>query len=267
MPLISVNGIRLNAAIEGEGPPLLLLHGLGSSIASLGAEIEHFRPHRRIIAIDARGHGGSDRPARFTIQDHIADVVAVLDALGIAKCALLGRSMGSYIAQGAAAAAPERIGDLVLVVPRAHASESSMIRLRRHYASELQGRSRQEQRRILLGHMLAPSTPARMASLLAALAEKSQDELSGAGEEAAMAATAAFDFRAVLPRITARTLVVSGRHDWLNPPEEGALIASLIPGARQAVLEHSGHLPAVEERECYLALIASFLSAAHSPDV
>ncbi len=261
MPLIAVNGTRLNVAIEGAGPPLVLLHGLGSSIASLSAEIEYFSPHRQVIAIDARGHGGSERPARYTIQDHIADVLAIMDTLGDAQCALLGRSMGSYIAQGAAAAAPERVSHLVLVVPRAYASESSMSRLRRHRAGELQGRGAQEQRRILLGYMLAPSTPAREASLLAALAEKSEDELSGAEEEAAMAATAAFDFRAVLPRITARTLVVSGRHDWLNPPEEGAAIAALIPGARQVILEHSGHLPAVEERDNYLSLVAGFLSA------
>jgi 3-oxoadipate enol-lactonase len=275
MPLVSVNGIRLNVAIEGEGPPLLLLHGLGSSIAALGGEIAHFRRFRQTIAFDARGHGASDRPARYNMQDHIADVLGLLDALGIGqakrssstpcgsapcKCAALGRSMGSYIAQGAAAAAPERFSHLVLVVPRAHATESSMVRLRRHLAAKLAGQSPEEQRRILLAAMLAPATPARKASLLAALAEKPADRLSEAEEEAAMAATSAFDFRPLLPRIAARTLVISGRHDWLNPPEEGAAIAALVPGARHVILEHTGHLPAVEEKERYLELADAFLT-------
>jgi 3-oxoadipate enol-lactonase len=259
MPLISVNGVRLNVLIQGEGSPLVLLHGLGSSIASLGAEIAHFRPHRQVIAIDARGHGASDRPASYGMQDHIADVLGIMDALSIESCALLGRSMGSYIAQGIASSAPERFSNLVLVVPRPCASESSMIRLRRHHAAKLEGRSPEDQTRILLGAMLAPSTPSRKARLLAALAESSGARLSGAEEEAAMAATAPFDFRGSLPRITARTLVISGRHDWLNPPQEGAAIAALVPGARQVILEHSGHLPAVEETKRYLSLIGEFL--------
>ena len=111
----------------------------------------------------------------------------------------------------------------------------------------------------MLSKMLAPATPARKAALLAALAGNAGAALSGAGEEAAIAATGAFDFRPALPRVKARTLVISGRHDWLNPPEEGALIAALIPQARQAILEHSGHLPVIEEREAYLSLIAAFL--------
>jgi len=257
MPLVSVNGVRLNVAIEGDGPPLVLLHGLGSSIASLSAEIAHFQRHRQVIAIDLRGHGGSDRPARYTIQDHIADVLGVMDALDIEQFELLGRSMGSYIAQGVASAAPARVTSLVLVVPRAHASESSMTRLRRRLAAELQGRSLDEQRKILFVHMLAPWTPARTAALFAAAAAKPGDRLTEAEEEAAMAAVAVFDFRAVLPRITARTLVISGRHDWLNPPEEGAAIAALVPRARHVILERSGHLPVLEEKENYLSLIAS----------
>ncbi len=123
MPLIGVNGVRINAVIEGEGPALVLLHGLGSSIASLSAEIAHFRTHFRVVAIDSRGHGGSDRPPHYTIHDHVADVLGVMDAFGIETCALLGRSMGSYVAQGAASAAPARFNKLVLVVPRAQASE------------------------------------------------------------------------------------------------------------------------------------------------
>ena len=134
-----------------------------------------------------------------------------------------------------------------------------MARLRRELAAELQGRDRQEQSRIMLGAMLGPAAPARRTALLAALTENQAGQLSEAEEAAAMAAAGAFDFRPHLPRITARTLVVSGRHDPLNPPEEGALIAALIPGAQHVILEQSGHLPAIEERETYLSLIARFL--------
>src|SRR5271165_1379422 len=138
MAFMEVNGIRMNVAVEGQGPPLILLHGLGSTIAALSAEIGHFSRYRTVVAYDARGHGGSDRPAHYTMHDHVADLRGVMDALGIERSALLGRSMGSYIGQAAACAMPERFSHLVLVVPRAHAKESTMARLRRELAAELQ---------------------------------------------------------------------------------------------------------------------------------
>ncbi|MGG2309991.1 alpha/beta fold hydrolase, partial [Salmonella enterica] len=76
-------------------------------------------------------------------------------------------------------------------------------------------------------------------------------------------ATSVFDFRAGLTAVTARTLVLSGRHDRLNPPQAGALIAALIPEARHEVIENAGHLLAIEARASYLGLIRTFL--AHPP--
>lgn len=265
MAHIEVNGAALNVVTEGNAaaPPVLLLHGLGSSVASLAVEIALLAPSRRVVALDARGHGGSSRPAAYTMADHIADALGVMDALGMTRTAILGRSMGSYVAQGIAIAEPERVSELVLVVPRAHAVESNMARLRRHHAAELAGHSPAEQRRIVLGHMMAPSTPARKAALLALLATTASADLSPEEEAAAIAATARFDFRQELPKITARTLVISGRHDWLNPPEEGATIADAIPAARHVVLESAGHLPALEDRDRYLAEIAAFLVEPH----
>ena len=68
-----------------------------------------------------------------------------------------------------------------------------------------------------------------------------------------------FDFRPLLPRVTARTLVISGRHDPLHPPEEGQELAELIPGAQFVVMERSGHVPNLEEPERFLALVDAFL--------
>lgn len=259
MARVPVNGIELNIEVEGTGQPVLLLHGLGSSIASLAAERALLRHARRVVAIDCRGHGASSKPSAFTIDDHVADLLGLMDALGLERADLLGRSMGSYIAQGAASRAPQRFGRLMLVVPRAHSAESSATRLRRRLASELDGRSPDQQRRILLAAMLAPGTPDRTARLLAAMGTPHATPLSAPEEAAAAKAIEAFDLRADLPRISAHTLVVSGRHDWLNPPSEGALIAALIPAASHVILEHSGHLPAIEQRDDYLGLVASFL--------
>ena len=260
MPLVNVNGVRLNVEVAGHGPPIVLLHGLTSSIAALRPEIDRLSISHRTIAVDSRGHGGSDKPPGYTLADHIADVVSLLDHLGLETTALLGRSMGSYIAQGVAIAVPSRISELVLVVPRVHAEESSVTRLRRELSAELRDKSPAEQRRIMLVAMLAATTDERKASLIAAMSASTVVPLTEAEEHAAAAAVTRFDFRPRLSTISARTLVVSGRHDRLNPPLEGELIASMIPRARQVILERSGHLPAIEEREAYLAAIADFLA-------
>ena len=68
-----------------------------------------------------------------------------------------------------------------------------------------------------------------------------------------------FDFRPDLPRLDGPTLVISGRHDIFNPPEEGEQIARLLPRARLEVFEHSGHLLSWEEPEHYVEVIRTFL--------
>ena len=90
---------------------------------------------------------------------------------------------------------------------------------------------------------------------------------SAAGPAGTAAQTAAvrkamenFDLRPQLPRISAQTLVISGRHDPLNPPAEGKVVADLIPGSRFEIFEHSGHVPRLEEREVYLQRVGEFLA-------
>lgn len=110
-----VNGIKLHYVDEGTGFPLIVLHGLGLDVHSMEHAIHSFSTDFRVIAIDARGHGLSDKPAEYRLSDHVRDVIAVMDFLKLDKVYLVGGSMGSYIAQGVAIAAPERVKKLVLV--------------------------------------------------------------------------------------------------------------------------------------------------------
>lgn len=109
MPTFNANGIELYYEEQGEGAPLILLHGLGANRAMFKREMEHWGASYRVIGLDSRGHGRSNKPAEFTLNDHIEDTVALLDHLGIQKAHVLGVSMGSYIAQGIALAHPERM--------------------------------------------------------------------------------------------------------------------------------------------------------------
>jgi 2-succinyl-6-hydroxy-2,4-cyclohexadiene-1-carboxylate synthase len=114
---MQINDITLNVDQSGAGRPLLLLHGFTGSAATWMPLIEALPPHFRTIAPDLIGHGRSDSPPdaeRYRMERCVADLLAVLDVLQIERADMLGYSMGGRVALHLAAAAPDRIGALVL---------------------------------------------------------------------------------------------------------------------------------------------------------
>lgn len=117
MSRISGNGIHLNAAASGHGPPLVLLHGFTGSAANWQPHVAVFEKRFRAIAIDLLGHGGSDSPAdpaRYRMERCVEDLISVFDQLGLGRVNLLGYSMGGRVALHVAAAHPDRVRALVL---------------------------------------------------------------------------------------------------------------------------------------------------------
>jgi 3-oxoadipate enol-lactonase len=260
--VLAVNGIDLHVTQAGSGPPLLLIHGVTVDATFELPELEALADRHRVIAPDLRGHGRSTRPESYTLEDHVRDMIALLDALGIERTAVLGASMGSYVAQGLALAVPARVEKLILVVAKSNGETSSSARVLAEHADELRGLSREEQQMWLNARMFAPETSdAVRQSVLdwvmsrIGLGLGMNDAQLGAANQAVLG----FDFRGGLPSLEIPTLVISGRHDILNPPAEGELITELLPDARLEVFEHSGHLLSWEEPEHYVEVIEGFL--------
>jgi len=110
------DGVELEYAERGIGPAIVFLHGYTDSWRSFEDTLARLPPGLRGVALTLRGHGNSDRPgAGYRIEDFAHDVIAVLDALGLAKVTLVGHSMGSLVAQEVAVAHPSRLAGLVLV--------------------------------------------------------------------------------------------------------------------------------------------------------
>ena len=100
---------------QGNGFPLILLHGNGEDCSYFEHQIEPFAQHFRVIAIDTRGHGQTPRgEAPFTIRQFAEDLLAFMDEHGIAKAHILGFSDGGNIAMVFALAHPERVEKLIL---------------------------------------------------------------------------------------------------------------------------------------------------------
>jgi 3-oxoadipate enol-lactonase len=116
MPAVIANGVEIAYADEGEGEPLIFLHGLGISQADWQPQIEHFKEHYRVIAPDFRGHGASEKPdAEYNIPVHSADIIALMDTLELATAHIVGLSMGGMVAFQLAVDAPERLRTMTIV--------------------------------------------------------------------------------------------------------------------------------------------------------
>ena len=253
MGLIKMNGINLNVNIKGDGHPLVIIHGIGGDHTQLENEISQFAKEYKTIALDCRGHGESDKPDNYSLQDHVSDILGILDHYEIEKASVLGVSMGSYIAQGVAIDAPERIDRLILTVPKSNGLTSSFQRLMSEHAKELEGLNLHESILTLLKYMtFNPELMKKHIDIF-------ETKLSPAQFLSANKALSNFDFRSELPKIKAKTLVISGKYDGLNPPSEGKICASLIPNATFFEMQYSGHAPNYEEPELYMKIIYDFL--------
>lgn len=112
------SGIRLHYVEVGpdDGPAVIMLHGLSDSSFSFSRVLPLMPAHLRIVAVDQRGHGDSDRPSSgYSMDAFASDLLALMDALLIDRATVVGHSMGSFVARAAAEKAPHRISRLVLV--------------------------------------------------------------------------------------------------------------------------------------------------------
>jgi len=253
MALTKINGIDLNINTKGNGKPLLLIHVLGGNYKQLDIITNPLSKYFKTITFDIRGHGQSEKPTEYTLQNHINDVLGIMDFYNIEKTYLLGVSMGSYIAQGVAIAAPERIEKLILTVPKSNGLTSSVQALFSEHAEEIKGKNFHETILTLLKYLVYNT------EIMQHHLDVFETDLTPEQFVAANKALTNFDFRKDLPNITAPALVISGKYDSLNPPKDGQEIASLIPNATFQEMQFSGHAPIYEETERYLKLVEDFL--------
>jgi len=116
MPVANNSGIHINYEITGDGPPLILQHGLTSKLDKWNwyGYVDELKRSYRVISVDARGHGKSDKPYDVSLYDRkimASDIVSVMDRENIDMAHYMGYSMGGSIGFGLAEAFPQRFGE------------------------------------------------------------------------------------------------------------------------------------------------------------
>jgi 3-oxoadipate enol-lactonase len=240
-------------------PWLVLIQGMGLDRHGWGPVLRRLRRHFRLVLVDNRGFGRSDRPAgSFAVADMAGDVVAVLDAAGISRAHVLGASLGGMAAQELVIRHPERVDGLVLACttpgwPLAYPMPAASMRL---LAATARLPAEAARRRHTENALAAgPDRPELVRRLLAV-----QD--SRPADSAVMSAQAVAGSRYAghrLARIRARTLVLHGGADTVVDPRNGRLLAARIPGARLVTFPALGRLLFWEDPDGFAAAVGSFL--------
>src|SRR3954465_10713839 len=118
MPTINRDGVSIYYEVHGSGPPLLLTHGYSSTSAMWHGQIEALSKHHKLVLWDMRGHGQSDYPAdpaAYSEALTVADMAALLDAVGADKAIVGGLSLGGYMSLAFYRSHPERVRALLII--------------------------------------------------------------------------------------------------------------------------------------------------------
>jgi len=116
LPQLRIGDVTLHYEDQGTGAPVLLLHGLGSSLRDWEHQLPALRAGHRVIAVDQRGHGRSERtPGGYSVAQFALDSAALLERLGIPRAHVVGISMGGMVGFQLAVDHPEKVASLVAI--------------------------------------------------------------------------------------------------------------------------------------------------------
>jgi pimeloyl-ACP methyl ester carboxylesterase len=264
-----IGGRKVNYCDYGDGPPVVLIHGLGGSWQNWIENVRAIGRTHRVIAPDLPGFGFSEMPADdISIPGYARTVAALCERLDIDRAAVVGNSMGGFVAAEVAIQFPELVERLVL----ASAAGISINKARREpvlvwgrintaIATRLAAQAERVIRRPRLRH-LTFSTMVRHPSRVPQDTLSELATYSGrSGFMPALRAHMEYDFRDRLEEIACPTLIVWGSEDMVVSARDADEYEKVLPNARKVVWEDTGHLPMVERAPEFNALVEDFLAA------
>lgn len=258
-----------------ERPTAFAIHGgPGGDHTSVRPVFAPLADQLQLVYFDHRGQGRSARGPResYTLENNVEDMEALRQHLGLDTIIVMGVSYGGMVALTYAARYPRRVARLVLIVTAAHrgfitrAKEILAERgtpeqqrvAQRLWEGTFESEEQMREYFAVMGPLYSLRHDPSAAEIAARRAIYSPDAIN----EGFGGFLRNYDVTAQLGAITAPTLVIAGRHDWICPPELSEEIAQRIPGARLRIFEQSSHRVWADEPEAFLSTLRAFLSGA-----
>jgi 3-oxoadipate enol-lactonase len=262
VPSIEVNQAVLNYESLGQGEPLLLIHGLGSSIRDWENQIPYFAERYRVVALDLRGHGKSDKPpGPYSSKLFAEDIAELIRLLDIGPAHVVGLSLGGFVACQLAVDHGDLVRTLVVVnsvpdLPRGTFRDrfriGSTVWLRQLMVRFLGMRALGR----FLGKKLFPR--ADQEKLRQTFIERWAENDKQA-YLSSLATVPTWNLGHKLNSIICPTCLVSGEHDFF-PLALKEVCAGKMPDARLIVIEDSGHFTPMDEPKRFNEAVMEFLS-------
>jgi pimeloyl-ACP methyl ester carboxylesterase len=247
MPKVKSNDVEIQYELRGEGTPLVMIMGWGSSSERWHPTLtEELAKHHRLILIDNRGTGQSDKPDNeYSIEMMAHDVASIMDAISVSEAHVFGVSMGGMIAQEFALHYPEKVKKLILGCTfsgGSHGIYSEEVRkLVKEFASDDPPEMTPELGNKMLSLSLTPSFIKEnhdtiMKTLMSIKYPTPAFTMSRQAQ-----AILKHDTYDRLTQIKAPTLILIGDKDSMIPIENSSILAEMIPNAQIKMFEGVGH--------------------------
>lgn len=265
MPEVTIGELRIAYERAGDGPPLVLLHGLfGFDSRSWRRQFDGLSHAYTVVAWDMPGTGrSSDPPAGFRDAAFADSLAAFMSALGLGQPHVLGLSFGAALALELYRRHPTVPRSLVLASAYAGWAGSlppEMVEQRIQHVSQALDLPAEQWAREWAPSMLSPSAPLELVHEVETLLA----DFHPAGQRAILQAFAHQDLRDVLPRVAVPTLLLYGEQDVRSPVGVGEDLHARIPGSQLVVLPGVGHMCNLEAPERFNAEVRRFLQSVAS---
>lgn len=259
--IVRAGGAAFSYLEAGSGPPLVLLHGIGSAAASFRCQLDALSARFRVVAWDAPGYGASTALAveHPDASDYAAALDGWLGAIGVDRCHLVGQSLGTLIAARFAAEQPRRVLSLTLAsIARGHGrlpppERERLLSQRLDDLVQLGPQGMAEKRG---PRLLGPEATETMGRMVIEIMARIPAE--GYAQAARMLSTA--DITADLARLPAGPpiQIIVGQADVITPPAGNLEIAAAFPAASVRVMPGAGHALYLEKPEEFSRLVSDF---------
>jgi pimeloyl-ACP methyl ester carboxylesterase len=240
----------------GKGPVVLLIHAFPLNNTMWTSQVAALSNRFRVIAPDIRGFGESQPASPWTMEEMADSLNEFLDELHVKDSAVVGVSMGGYIALAFWSTYPKRVRQLVLSNSRARADNDAEKNARNSMIAAIEQSGVAILPERMLPRLLQPNPPAGIVRDVRNMIGRTSP---AAAIYAVMAMRDRMDFSSMLHRIDCPTMVITGENDVIIRMEDSRAVADAISGARFVPIPNSGHLSNLENPEAFNAALLSFL--------
>lgn len=255
---LTISGVTLRYRIDGQGEPLICIHGVGSYLEAWEGVVARLSDRFRILTFDLRGHGRSSKVrGRYEIDDFVGDVLALADRAGFGSFNLAGFSLGGLIAQRLALTHQDRIRRLVLLSTVAGRTEEERERVAARLAA-LQAGDRGAHYDASLSRWLTEDFQARNPELIAKVRQRNAEN-DPECYAAAYRVLAQTDFGGLLDQIRVPVLIATGEEDAGSNPRMALYMQERISGSKLHILPGLRHSILTEAPEQIAGLMGGFL--------